>query len=76
MNWKQALVVGGALLVLTACDQATAPQPQLRQTTQKAAANGGKNAPNTITPTTTTLTTQTLDCRSGYSISSGDKCGQ
>lgn len=75
MNWKQLLAVGGALLVLTACDQATAPQPQLRQAGQKAAASGGKNAPNTNNPPTT-LTTQTLDCRSGYSVSSGRDCGE
>ena len=66
MSWKHALFVGGALLVLTACDQATAPQPQLKQTNGRGAAKSAPNAPQVLT-----LTPDAGECRSGYSISSG-----
>ena len=66
MSWKRALVVGGALLLLSACDQATAPQPQLKQLNGRAAANN-KNGQPTAPQTATT----TADCRGSYSVSVG-----
>ena len=65
MTWKTALFLGGAVVLLAACDNATAPQPQLR-TMHGAAAASGKT---TFDPSATTLSTS---CKSGYSVSSGN----
>ena len=71
--WKQAFVLGGAVLLLAACDRATGPSTQL-QHRDPAAANlifrpGG-------IPTTTSTSTPPEPgvgeiCRSGYSVSIG-----
>jgi hypothetical protein len=62
MNWKQAVFLGGAVLLLAACSDATAPQSQLRQAkvgaSVKAPVGGG------------TVTTA-AGCRTGYSVNSG-----
>jgi hypothetical protein len=68
MSWKRALFVGGALLLLSACDQATAPQPQLKQLHGRAAAQSGKNGQTTAPQTATTTATE---CRGSYSVSVG-----
>jgi hypothetical protein len=62
MNWKQALFLGGTVLLLAACADATAPKPGLRQVKGAAAVNS-KNSGSTTTATTS--------CRSGYSLSVG-----
>jgi hypothetical protein len=41
MNWKQVLFLGGAVLLLAACENATAPKPGLRQVKGAASAQGG-----------------------------------
>jgi len=70
MNWKQALFLGGAVLVLAACADSTAPAPGLRQTKGTAAVK--KDAPGTVG-------TATSDA-CGYSVSVGKTddgtCGQ
>ena len=73
--WKQAFVLGGAVLLLAACDRATGPDTQLQQKAP-AAANLIIRLPGTSTTTTTTSTTTPVPgtedlCRSGYSVSSG-----
>jgi hypothetical protein len=64
MNWKQALFVGGAVLLLAACDNATAPKPGLRQVKGAASVKGG----NGSTGTSPELMTA---CRSGFSVQVG-----
>jgi hypothetical protein len=70
MSWKHAVFVGGALLVLTACSDAVAPQPQLKQTSGRAAAKA--SAPQT--PLTLTVTPDAGECRSGFSVQVGKDC--
>ena len=41
MNWKQVLFLGGAVLLLAACENATAPKPGLRQVKGAASVKGG-----------------------------------
>jgi hypothetical protein len=60
MNWKQTLFLGGAILLLAACSDATAPSTQLRRGSAGVAAKG------TFNPTVTSET-----CKSGYSIQPG-----
>lgn len=66
MNWKQAIFVGGAILILAACDNVTAPEPatSLRTVPGAQAMARGRKKSDTATPKST-------DCRSGYSISVG-----
>lgn len=71
--WKQAFVLGGAVLLLAACDSATGPSTELRK--------GDASAANLIirrtAPATTTTTSPepgtpgTNECRNGVTISSG-----
>jgi len=72
--WKQAFVLGGAVLLLAACDRATGPSTQLQQK-DPAAANLIIRLPGTTTSTSPLPTNPppgTEDgCRSGYSVSSG-----
>ena len=66
MNWKQAIFVGGAILILAACDRVTAPEPptSLRTVSGAEAARGKRTDASDTAPKST-------DCRSGYSISVG-----
>jgi len=68
MTWKQALFMGGAVLLLAACSDVTAPSNDLRPVNGKASA---KAAPGALPTATSTA------CRSGYSVSSGytEDCG-
>ena len=69
MALKKALFLGGAVLLLAACSDATAPGNALRDGAPVAAAKAG--APKRIVdPGTTTLPD---DCKSGYYVRSGDK---
>ena len=71
--WKQAFVLGGAVLLLAACDRATGPSTQLQQK-DPAAANLIFRVPGTTStsPLPTNPPPGTEDgCRSGYSVSSG-----
>jgi hypothetical protein len=56
MSWKKALFFGGAVLLLAACSDATAPTSLNRQRDISAAA---KSSPTTPIPTTSTPTTPT-----------------
>ncbi len=69
-GWKQALFLGGAVLLLAACDRATGPTTtQIRE--GKSAANSLMLSPSSET-TTTSDSTETLDlCRNPVIISSG-----
>jgi hypothetical protein len=73
--WKQAFVLGGAVLLLAACDRATGPSTQLQQR-DAASANLIFRLPGTTTTTTTSTSTTTEPvigeiCRTGYNVSSG-----
>ncbi len=71
--WKQAFVLGGAILLLAACDRATGPSTQLQQK-DPAAANLIIRLPGTSTTTTTSTTTEPTPvdgCRGTYTLSSG-----
>lgn len=73
--WKQAFVLGGAVLLLAACDRATGPSTQLQQR-DAASANLIFRLPSTTTTTTTSTSTTTEPvigeiCRTGYNVSSG-----
>ena len=70
MVWKKALFLGGAVLLLAACSDATAPRPQVR----------GGSAPTAnlvapVQPIANSIDPFGLvdDCRSGYYVRSGDK---
>lgn len=74
MAWKKALFLGGAVLLLAACSDATAPAA-LRQGASAAAAKGSTDQ-GSVAPTPTTvdpLLAPTTDCRSGYYVRVGDK---
>jgi hypothetical protein len=70
--WKQAFVLGGAVLLLAACDRATGPSTQLQQK-DPAAANLIFRLPGTTTTVSPTNPPPGTEdgCRSGYSVSSG-----
>ena len=62
MGWKHAVFLGGAVLLLVACDRVTAPTAGVRQGPAAAAAKasgGGK------------VRTASEDCRTGYNVHSG-----
>ncbi len=68
MGFKQALFLGGAVLVLAACSDVTSPSPLMSRGGASAAAKAD------TTKTTTKLPgVRTMDetCRSGYMVSSG-----
>jgi hypothetical protein len=68
MGWKKALFLGGAVVLLAACDRATAPDTQLRQGGVPAAA---LKAPASKLPRVGTLDLDPDLCR-GYYVRSGD----
>lgn len=74
MAWKKALFLGGAVLLLAACSDATAPN-SLRRTGSKAAAIKLDTDPQGLTPQSFGLeiAPSTDECRSGYYVRSGDK---
>jgi hypothetical protein len=65
-TWKHAIFLGGAVLILAACADVTAPTPNLQQTTRRAAAKS-----SSPTTTETTLNPTSLDCKTGYSVQVG-----
>ena len=73
MGWKKALIFGGAVLVLAACDRATAPTA-LNRTGSTAAVKGSAKDTASASSTTISNTTTTLygPLCSGYVITSGD----
>ena len=72
MAWKKALFLGGAVLLLAACSDATAPKPLTRNGAAPASSfvvPSDSSSPSTIDPSSLIDT----DCRSGYYVRSGDK---
>jgi hypothetical protein len=67
MSWKQTLILGGAVLLLAACDRATAPIANARE--------GGAAAKNfefsEPTATTDTVIEKTIGCSRGIPLNSG-----
>jgi hypothetical protein len=79
MAWKRALFYGGAVVVLAACSNATAPDGMNRKGAQAAA----KTSPTPTTTTTTTTSTTSSETTlgptcNGYVVYIGDStavCG-
>jgi hypothetical protein len=71
MSWKRAIFLGGTVLLLAACDSATAPTAQ---TTELGASHrSDARAKRSSATTTTSLPTSSpaLICHSGYSVQIG-----
>ena len=74
MALKKALFLGGAVLLLAACSDATAPKPQLRSGGQPAAAAKAVSGSGPSTASDPGTGGGILDdCRSGYYIRVGDQ---
>ena len=71
MGWKQTLILGGAVLLLAACDSATAPVANVRD---GGAAYQGKDKetaePQTLADSTAS-SSDLFNCRGSISINSG-----
>jgi hypothetical protein len=74
MGWKQTLILGGAVLLLAACDRATAPIANVREggVVVRKANTTTPTEPPTTSSDSTGQTTLPEDCPSGISILSGD----
>lgn len=76
MGWKHTLILGGAVLLLAACDTATAPIVNVR--------DGGPTANFTVDPTSPSEADQPLPApaptnfcsESGISINLGEMAGE
>ena len=77
MSWKKALFLGGAVMLLAACSDATAPRPMRTTNSGTAAVTSSGTISVTGTVSTGTsvdpITGLLDDCRSGYYVRSGDK---
>src|SRR5262245_13549434 len=73
MAWKKALFLGGAVLLLAACSDATAPNSLVRDS--KAPASLVMPGRSDLVPTTQSAEPLSMleSCRSGYYVRSGDK---
>jgi len=75
MAWKKALFLGGAVLLLAACSDATAPSA-LQQNRGRDAAIISTMDQNGVVGSDGTVNSLDIDvgeCRSGYYVRSGDK---
>ena len=72
MAWKKALFLGGAVLLLAACSDATAPNSLARAGSKAAALQVAPLDP-AITDIGAVSLIDDADCRSGYYVRSGDK---
>jgi hypothetical protein len=70
MSWKKALFLGGAVMLLAACSDATAPTPLRSGAPTAAIMSGAGTATSTSDPVVNIIGD---DCRSGYYVRSGDK---
>lgn len=70
MAWKKALFLGGAVLLLAACSDATAPSSLQRAGSKAATLSSVPVAEPTVGGTSLI---GDPDCRSGYYVRSGDK---
>jgi hypothetical protein len=69
MSWKKAVFYGGAVLVLSACADATAPtSPELKKIDHSSAS--AKQSTTTLSPTAPSDTNKVLNC-SGMLIHTG-----
>jgi|SRR3954470_4113424 hypothetical protein len=74
MAWKKALFFGGAVLLLAACSDATAPSATLRNGRPAAAAIMRDGPTTQWAPADGTVNDLGDDlCRSGYYVRSGDR---
>ena len=74
MAWKKALFLGGAVLLLAACSDATAPKSlRARDGAPAAAALVGSEDGGPVIQSLELEIDATVDCRSGYYVRSGDK---
>src|SRR5437762_4688923 len=73
MAWKKALFLGGAVLLLAACSDATAPS-SLTQS-KRAPVASATASDSTLVGASSTDDPYSLDpvCRSGYYVRSGDR---
>lgn len=71
MAWKKALFLGGAVLLLAACSDATAPNA-LQKNSGRAAIMSTA-APAGLLPGDGSVQFLGEECRSGYYVRSGDK---
>ena len=73
MGFKQALFLGGAVLVLAACSDATGPEAAMRKGGSAASV---KRAPDTtsVLPDATNQATSLDGCRWGYLVSQPFYC--
>jgi hypothetical protein len=70
MAWKKVIFLGGAVLLLAACDRATAPNALIREGGSLAAAKAPA-APATGTKTPGTRTTLSAGCEGSYFVREG-----
>ncbi|HMC55797.1 MAG TPA: hypothetical protein VKH19_11525 [Gemmatimonadaceae bacterium] len=70
MAWKKALFLGGAVLLLAACSDATAPSTPRNGSP---AAADKANMVSTVAPLETLIDIGGETCRSGYYVRSGDR---
>jgi len=65
MNWKKAVFLGGAVLLLAACDRATAPNALVREGGPAAAAKAPPSKPSPK------INTGLNGCETGYFVREG-----
>lgn len=73
MAWKKALFLGGAVLLLAACSDATAPNSLVRDGSRAAAFRGGAPLLDPVKALDLPSLIDGPDCRSGYYVRSGDR---
>jgi hypothetical protein len=73
MGWKQTLILGGAALLLAACDRATAPIANVQEGSAATFARKGTDTTSTTSTTSTEGSGELLDpaCRGSISINCG-----
>lgn len=64
MTIRRALFLGGAVMVLAACSDSTAPMASAKK-------HGSMAATKQPAPTVSTTTSMFGDCRTGYTVASG-----
>ena len=70
MAWKKALFLGGAVLLLAACSDATAPNSLKRAGSKAVNLSAMPADASTLSVDPSMLD---VDCRSGYYVRSGDR---
>ena len=70
-SWKQALFLGGAVMILAACSDATGPRAPMNARTLVSVRQTESLQSQRKTKSGDTATPRPNDCRSGYSVSVG-----